>query len=249
MLSRFTPIISNCKIGQQKYGVQYGANILYNNLIKYKTLKKPQYVSVTSTHDYQVLYDTLIQTHKPLLLGGDHSIAQSSLMSVIFKHSDVKVIWIDAHADANTSGSSLSKNRHGMPISGCVGLDPLWFRPYSSRLLNHHNLIYVGLRDLDEYEKNFLMKYKIKQFNSYECIKYIQEHRNSRYHISFDVDALDPSIMDSTGCLAKNGLYPQEVSNIIKQCGINLMSMDITEFNPMLGDYKKSMETLHKIFS
>jgi arginase len=70
-----------------------------------------------------------------------------------------------------------------------------------------------------------------------------------KIHISFDVDGIDPSYLDSTGTTATNGLHPMEVAAIIWWTKRNnlLVSMDVVEINPMLGDIEKTRETLNQI--
>ncbi len=182
-------------------------------------------------------------------IGADHSISQTSVMSAVYKDPNITVIWIDAHADIHTESSSMSKNRHGMPLSGCLGMDKLWFDPLNKKRLLHKNLIYVGLRDVDIYENMVLSYYKIKNMNPIQCLNYIRKYQNKKYHISFDVDSLDPKYLDSTGTLAPNGIHPQDVRNIINECQDKLQSLDIVELNPYLGNFTKSIETLRFIFN
>src|SRR5712692_9233132 len=66
---------------------------------------------------------------RPLVLGGDHSIAIGTVagMSHYFRKKKRKrlgLVWIDAHADMNTPQTSPSGNVHGMPLACCVGLGP-----------------------------------------------------------------------------------------------------------------------------
>ena len=50
--------------------------------------------------------------------------AIGSLSAFLNKYDkQLKVIWIDAHADINTRSSSPSGNFHGMPLSFLTGLD------------------------------------------------------------------------------------------------------------------------------
>ena len=248
MLSRFTPIITNCGIGQKKWGVQFSAMHLYNSLFQHKIMPVPKYNNIFKMNEYQHLYNSLVNTSYPLLLGGDHSIGQCSVMSSVYKYNDIKVIWIDAHADINTYESSLTKNKHGMPLSGCLGFDKLWFNPLSNKLLNKDNLIYVGLRDLDDFEDKLISTHNIKRFTTKQCLDYIKNNNKSNYHISFDVDALDPTILDSTGTIAKDGLQIKEVSDIIKECNNKLVALDVTEFNIFEGNLEKSITNLEKVF-
>jgi arginase len=39
---------------------------------------------------------------------------------------DTKILWMDAHIDANTPESSPSKNAHGMPLAFLSGIIPYY---------------------------------------------------------------------------------------------------------------------------
>ena len=69
-------------------------------------------------------------------------------------------------------------------------------------------------------------------------------------HISFDVDALDPVYISSTGTRVDNGMHPEEVRSLLIE-GLRddqLKSFDCVEFNPELGDKEKSMHHLKEVF-
>jgi arginase len=53
----------------------------------------------------------------PVVLGGDHSMGIGSVAGCKSVHPDSKIIWMDAHIDANTPESSPSGNIHGMPLA------------------------------------------------------------------------------------------------------------------------------------
>jgi arginase len=57
----------------------------------------------------------------PVVLGGDHSQAMGSLSGYKKLHPDGRIIWMDAHIDANTPTSSPSRNAHGMPLAYLSG--------------------------------------------------------------------------------------------------------------------------------
>jgi arginase len=134
------------------------------------------------------------------------------LISIPRAYPDACVIWIDAHADINTPETTESGNIHGMPVSFLLGIagdipEFSWVKP----VLKPNRLVYIGLRDLDSGEKRILKQHGIKAFSMHEVDKWgigkvvemaldaVNPNRDLPIHLSFDVDALDPSVAPSTG--------------------------------------------------
>lgn len=103
-------------------------------------------------------------------------------------------------------------NIHGMPVSFLLGIGSKfeefsWVKP----VLSPERLVYIGLRDVDVGEKKILRDNNIKAFSMHEVDKYgigrvvemaldhVNPNRDRPIHLSFDVDALDPSVAPSTG--------------------------------------------------
>jgi arginase len=99
-----------------------------------------------------------------------------------------------------------------MPLSFLLGIGDKvkefdWIKP----VLRPERLVYIGLRDIDAGEKQILRKHNIKAFSMHEVDKYgigkvvemaldcVNPNRDLPIHLSFDVDALDPSVAPSTG--------------------------------------------------
>jgi arginase len=75
------------------------------------------------------------------------------------------VIWIDAHPDIHTYSSTLSGNVHGCPLSICTGLEKShWASRLSLLKLQFDRLIYVGIRDIDDFEEAIIRKHNIRHF-------------------------------------------------------------------------------------
>ncbi len=95
----------------------------------------------------------------PLVLGGDHSVAVGTVSGVaeFYRRQQQKIglIWIDAHTDINTPESSPSGNVHGMPLAALMGLGPAELgNIYDfSPKVHPENCVLVGVRDVDNYEK------------------------------------------------------------------------------------------------
>ena len=110
----------------------------------------------------------------PLVLGGDHSLAAGSVSaaSVHMRKSGkpMGLIWVDAHADMNNPSSSESGNVHGMPLAALLGTGPeelTHFGGAAPALLSKHTVL-VGIRNLDDVEKQIVRASKVQVFTMKE---------------------------------------------------------------------------------
>jgi len=189
-------------------------------------------------------------------LGGDHAISMGTVPLMVLLYPDIKVVWIDAHADINSPETTLSGNKHGMPVHFMSELSGT--STYNKLKLDQ--LCYYGIRDLDPPEKEIISKCSIKNFTTND----IKSDRNkiidnidewigeSPVHLSLDVDALDPSIFPSTGVPAENGLSIDDILLLCERIKEKkLVSMDFVEFNPEIGtedEVTKSLNNARVIF-
>jgi len=173
------------------------------------------------------------------------------VLASLQKYRDLHVIWIDAHPDIHTYSSTISGNKHGTPLSVCTGLEKThWASRMTLRKLEMDRLIYVGIRDIDDFEGETIKKYGIKHYTYQQAVDFIRRDSKVPFHISFDVDALDPSYVSSTGTRVDNGMHPEEVREIIDASLKNkqLKSLDCVEFNPDLGDPEHSTIAIKGVF-
>ncbi len=195
----------------------------------------------------------------PLVLGGDHSIATGTVagISSFYRKQNKKIglIWIDAHADMNTPETSPSGNVHGMPLASCVGLGApeltniLGFAPKVEPL----NVAIIGLRSVDELEKRNLQKAGIRAFTMRDVdergmrsiMQEAMEIANSGtdgFHLSLDMDAVDPHEAPGVGTPVKGGITYREAHlalEIICDCD-NMTSMEIVEVNPVIDEANRT---------
>ena len=77
---------------------------------------------------FDAVRDELRQGRLPILLGGDHSLGLGSISAVarhcVDTRRKLRVLWLDAHADFNTSALTPSGNVHGMPVACLCGFGP-----------------------------------------------------------------------------------------------------------------------------
>ena len=230
-----------------------GGLFLYNHIFRDLCDAKPlviQHEQFDSAAGYLKLYQTCQQLHRPLLLGGDHSVSSSSVLASLQKYKDLNVIWVDAHPDIHTYDSTVSGNTHGTPLSICTGMEEQhWASRMNLRNLKFENLTYCGIRDIDEFEGQTIKEKNIRVLDVANTIEFIRKI-DGHIHISFDVDALDPELVDSTGTKVPEGLEPEEVREIIKTAlDVNkLVSLDVVEFNKDLGDPDNSLIAVKRVF-
>ena len=238
--------------GQDKDGVQDGAYMLNYLINQSINLNTNVIKNNTSCEFYsKLIYDSILTYNgNNLIVGGDHSISIGSTLASI-NQTDKKtcVIWIDAHPDINTLSSSFTGNIHGMPLSFITGLENSWKWTQQLKKLDFKDLYYFGIRDIDPFEKDLIIKHNISVLNNInEIIDVIKKYDN--IHISFDVDSLDPSYMYSTGTKFENGIELSEIIDFFKQLHkINgkTFNIDIVEFNPYIGNQHEKTVSLNNL--
>jgi arginase len=124
--------------------------------------------------------------------------------------------------------------------------------------LDFSNLLYIGIRDIDPIEKEFIEKYDIKWISvedlnkrTHLTIKRVKDFiDNKPVHISFDVDSLDPNIFGETGTPVPRGLELKPTKEVLDSLLLeNIVNMDITEINLDLGEKNKNIPNLKYLFS
>ncbi len=200
----------------------------------------------------------------PVILGGDHSIALGTFSAIAAfyrqqKQQEIGLIWLDAHADINTAESSPSGNIHGMPLAALLGYgdsDFVNLEGYAPKL-NAQYCAHVGARDLDLGEKrrirelgltsNFFTMSDIDRRGMLVCIEEavaIASKAPGGYHVTFDVDIIDPRFAPGSGTLVRGGITYREAHlalEIIAERG-GMRSFEIVEVNPMLDQSNITVE-------
>ncbi|MBL8323776.1 MAG: arginase [Rubrivivax sp.] len=188
----------------------------------------------------------------PILLGGDHSLAVGSI-SAVARHCreagrKLRVLWLDAHADFNTSTLTPSGNLHGMPVACLAGHGPRELVELGGHVpaLAAKNIRQIGIRSVDAGERRFVHEQGLEVFD----MRFIDEmgmrhtmelalatlDEHTHLHVSFDVDFLDPEIAPGVGTTVPGGPTYREAQlcmEMIADTG-RLASLDVMELNPAL---------------
>jgi len=199
---------------------------------------------------YKEVLDAAQNGEFALTVGGDHSIAAATIAATLKAYPDLAVIWIDAHADANTPDTSPSNHYHGMPAAHLMG----WFKKplpgfeWLQSVLQEGRLAYVGLRDIDPAEGRMLQESGAHVFTMAQvdrlgiaqvmalAIEKVDPYHRRPLHLTFDIDAIDPVFAPGTGTLARGGLTYRESHYICEEMSATnrLVAMDLVEVNPLV---------------
>lgn len=213
-------------------------------------LRHLEEVVAWNTSVFQAAYEILANGRMPVLMGGDHCLAIGSI-SAAARHcretgKQLMVLWLDAHADANTGSTSPTGNIHGMPVA-CLcgdGPEPLTTLSGARPAMAAHDIRQIGIRSVDPEEKQRLRELGLPVFD----MRYIDENgmretmrqalagldANTHLHVSFDVDFLDCQIAPGVGTPVRGGPTYRETHlalEMIADTGA-LGSLDVLELNP-----------------
>jgi arginase len=216
-------------------------------------------IAHTCTRLMEMVEHAAAQSKVPLVLGGDHSIAIGSIagMSNYYRKSERKLglIWIDAHADMNTPESSPSGNIHGMPLACSIGIGPrelTHLGGYAPKI-DAANVAILGLRSVDEAERRHVRAagvhaYTMRDLDErglrsviLEAIEKISAH-TAGFHLSFDMDSVDPSEAPGVGTPVRGGMTYREAHLAMETiCDSGRMtSMEIVEVNPVIDEVNRT---------
>jgi arginase len=187
----------------------------------------------------------------PLVLGGDHSIAMGTAAGVSrhLGRRKLGMIWLDAHADMNTPESSPSGNIHGMPLACCIGLGPqeLTHLAGYTPAVEPGSVVLVGLRSVDEIERlsvrdTGVHAFTMRDIDERGMLSVIQEAirlatlGTAGFHLSIDMDAVDPSEAPGVGTPVPGGVTYREAHLAMEIVGDSgrLTSLEIVEVNPVM---------------
>jgi arginase len=227
-------------------------------------------IADTCTRTAEAVVQTLKDGMTPLVLGGDHSLAAGSISGVAeFYRSQnpgspqkIGVIWIDAHSDINTPETSPSGNVHGMPLAALLGLgsgsglEPLGNIFGYSPKISPENTVILGVRDIDSPERENIRRAGVEHVYTMRDIdergmRAIMEEAVSvasngaaGYHVSLDMDWIDPEDAPGVGTPVRGGVTYREAHlamEILADDG-GLLSFEIVEVNPVIDERNRTAD-------
>ncbi len=218
-------------------------------------------ITATCTKHAELVLKTLDAGKVPLVLGGDHSVGAGTVSGVAeyYRRQSQKIglLWIDAHTDINTPETSPSGNVHGMPLAAIVGLGPAELANilnFSPKVISE-NCVLVGVRDIDAIEKANVRRAGIAVLTMRDIdergMRTVMEEAlriagrgTTGYHVSLDMDWVDPEVAPGVGTPVRGGATYREAHlamEIIADHG-RMLSFEVVEVNPVIDEHNRTAE-------
>ena len=219
-------------------------------------------IAETCTRTAEAVVQALEDGSTPLVLGGDHSLAAGSVSGVaeFYRRQGQKIglLWIDAHSDINTPDTSPSGNVHGMPLAALLGLgpEPLANLYNFTPKVDPANTVIIGVRDIDAAERTNIHRagvtpvYTMRDIDERGMRTVMEEalraagQGTAGYHVSLDMDWIDPEDAPGVGTPVRGGATYREAHlamEIIADHG-RLLSFEIVEVNPVIDDRNRTAD-------
>jgi arginase len=218
-------------------------------------------ITATCTKHAELVVKTLEAGKVPVVLGGDHSVAAGTVAGVAEFHrrqeQKIGLVWIDAHSDINTPATSPSGNVHGMPLAAIMELGPPELSNifgFSPKVLPE-NCVIVGVRDVDATEKENIRKAGVEVFTMRDIdergMRVVMEEAlrmagrgTAGYHISLDMDWIDPEDAPGVGTPVRGGATYREAHLAMEIIAdhARMLSFEIVEVNPVIDEHNRTAD-------
>jgi arginase len=219
-------------------------------------------IAETCSRTADAVLKTLEEGMTPLLMGGDHSLAVGSVSGVAEfyrrKGEKIGLVWIDAHTDINTPETSPSGNVHGMPLAALLGLGPeplAKIYGYAPKI-DPENVVLIGIRDIDAAERENIRRggvthvYTMRDIDERGMRAVMEEALSAAasgtagYHVSLDMDWIDPEDAPGVGTPVRGGATYREAHlamEILADHG-RLLSFELVEVNPVIDEHNRTAD-------
>ena len=203
----------------------------------------------------------LEQGQFPVVLGGDHALAAGSIAGaaahLAARGERLGVLWVDAHGDLNTPGSSRSGNVHGMPLAALLGHGDTAMSSIAGAgpALQPTDVALVGLRDLDQAERTHIRRWGLSAFTMRALdergVRLVMEEAiaiatrgTGGIWVSFDMDVIDPDEAPGVGTAVPGGITYREAHLAMEMLADTgkLLGLDVVEVNPVLDERNRTAE-------
>ena len=165
------------------------------------------------------------------------------------------LLWIDAHGDMNTPRTTPSGNVHGMPLAAVLGHGPRELTRIGgfAPKVRASRTVLLGIRDVDPEERRFIARSGVRVFTMTEIdekgMRRVMEEAlpiltasTAGFHVSLDMDGIDPNYAPGVGTAVQGGLTYREAHLLAEMCARSgkVLSAEVMEVNPVLDEANRT---------
>jgi arginase len=184
----------------------------------------------------------------PCVLGGDHSCAGGTWTGVARSlDGDLGLVWIDAHMDSHTPGTSHTGRLHGMPLAWLLGEDDDPLYGLAAGVVDPSHVCLVGVRSYEPEEDERLRELGVR-------VMFMDEVRSRGvdavldealaiatggtrgFGVSIDLDVITPDEAPHVGTPVKGGVTSAELVRALERIpGLaGFAGLELVEYSPRL---------------
>ena len=200
--------------------------------------------------------DSLRHGRLPCVLGGDHTCAGGTWTGVARSlRGDLGLVWVDAHMDSHTPGTSHTGRLHGMPLAWLLGQDDDPLYGLASGVLDPRHVCLVGVRSYEPEESERLARLGVRVYLMEEVRQRglrralddalrIASQDTAGFGISIDLDVVTPEDAPGVAVPAEGGLGGAELAQALEGIGgrPGLAAVELVEYCPRLDKGGRSAQ-------
>ncbi|MGQ0547874.1 MAG: arginase [Betaproteobacteria bacterium] len=192
--------------------------------------------------------DALRRERLPCVIGGDHSCAGGTWTGVARAlEGSLGLVWVDAHMDAHTPGTSHTGRLHGMPLAWLLGQDDDPLYGLAAGVLEPRHVCLVGVRSFEPEEDERLRRLGVRVIHMQEIERRgidaafdealaIATAGTAGFGISVDLDVVTPDEAPGVGTPVKGGIGGASLARALERIGgrADLAAVELVEYCPRL---------------
>ena len=184
----------------------------------------------------------------PCVIGGDHSCAAGTWCGVARgMEGDLGLVWVDAHMDAHTPGTSHTGRLHGMPLAWLLGQDDDPLYGLGAGVVKPQHVCLVGVRSYEPEEDERLRRLGVRvifmdEVRSRGIDAVLDEALDiatagtSGFGVSIDLDVITPEEAPNVGTPVAGGVTSVELARALQDVAGRpaLAAIELVEYSPRL---------------
>jgi len=207
--------------------------------------------------------DSLRNGRLPCVIGGDHSCAGGTWTGVARAiGGKFGLVWVDAHMDAHTPGTSHTGRLHGMPLAWLLGQDDDPLYGLAAGVLDPGHVCLLGVRSFEPEEEQRLRRLGVRVILMREIESRgidaaldealaIATAGSGAFGISVDLDVVTPEEAPGVGTPVQGGISGQALARALERVGgrPDLAALELVEYCPRLDREGRSARVAVEIMA